>query len=86
MCDFDDDFGDGFENGGFMDEDSFEEPFEDSVGGLDDPGDDKSDEVQTDEPCGPDWEDIAFFGSMSESIAEEKRRRDKIRKDMFGDD
>ena len=85
MCDFDDDFGDGFEDGGFMDEDSFEEPFEDTVGGLGDPDDDNSDEVQSDEPCGPGWEDIAYLGSLSESIAEEKRRRDKIRREMLGD-
>ncbi len=88
MCNFDDDFGGDFEDDGFMfmDEESFQEPFDDSVGGLDDPDDDNSDEVQPDEHCGPDWEDIAFFGGMSESIAEEKRRRDKIRRDMFGDD
>ena len=83
MCDFDDDFSDGFEDDGFSDNESFDE----SLPGGDDPmQDDTPIEAQPDEPCGPDWEDIALFGSMSESIAEEKRKRDKIKRDMFGDD
>ena len=86
MGDFDDDFGGDFEDDGFMDEDSFEEPFEDSAGDLDGPDDDNSDDAQPDEHYGPDWEDWMIIGPMSEEIAEEKRRREKIRRDMFWDD
>ena len=90
MCDFDD-FGEDFEDDGFMDEGPFEPHYDDH----DDPNDDIIGEADSDGPAeapmtdisnGLDWEDIAFLGGMSEEIAEEKRRRDKIRRDMFGDD
>ena len=77
MCDFDDDFGDGFTD---------EEPFEDELNNSDGLDDEKVDEAPTDDQCGPDWEDIAFLGAMSEEIAEEKRKRERIRREMFGDD
>ena len=94
MCDFDD-FGEDFEDDGFMDEGSFEEPFEPHYDDHDDPNDDIIGEADSDGPAeapmtdisnGLDWEDIAFLGGMSEEIAEEKRRRDKIRRDMSRDD
>jgi len=83
MGDFDDDFGGDFDDDGFMDEDSFEEPLE---GGLDGPDDDNSDEVTPNEHYGPDWKDWMIIGPMSEDIAREKPEREKIRRDMLGDD
>ena len=93
MSDFDDDFGDdGFEDDDFMDEEPFdddltgeelchEELFEDEI---------PDDEISQDEPGapltdvsgGPDWEDIAFLGAMSEEIAEERKRRAQILREM----
>ena len=33
-----------------------------------------------------DWEDWMIIGPLSEDIAEEKRERERIERDMFGDD
>ena len=64
MCDdfFDDDF-DDFEDDGPMDE----VPLDEEPAPLDDPVESWS------ESSGPDWEDIAFFGAMSETLDEERR-------------
>ena len=35
---------------------------------------------------GLDWEDWMIIGPLSEDIAEEKRERERIKRDMFGDD
>jgi hypothetical protein len=35
---------------------------------------------------GFDWEDWMIIGPLSEDIAEEKRERERIERDMFGDD
>ena len=81
MCDFDD-FGDGFEDDGFMEH----EPFDEGLPRDDHLQDDNPIETEPDEPCGPDWEDIALFGSMSESIAEERRRRRQIEREFEDDE
>ena len=75
MVDFDDDL-DDFEDDGFLDEGTVEDGLDDEIG----------DEAQSDVHCGPDWKDIAFLGAMSEEIAEEKKERERIRREMFGDD
>jgi hypothetical protein len=31
---------------------------------------------------GPDWEDIALIGALSESLAEEEKERERIRREM----
>ena len=62
MCD---DFFDDFEGDGPMDMDN--EPIEDGPEPLDDPVESFSDSA------GPDWESIAFFGAMSETLDEERR-------------
>ena len=72
-CGADDDFGD-------------EEPFGDDLDNSDGLGDEKVDDAKSDDYCGPDWKDIAFLGAMSEEIAEEKKERERIRREMFGDD
>lgn len=35
---------------------------------------------------GLDWDDWLIIGPLSEDIAEEKRERERIERDMFGDD
>jgi hypothetical protein len=35
---------------------------------------------------GFDWEDWMIIGPMSEDIAEEEKEKERIRRDMFGDD
>ena len=35
---------------------------------------------------GLDWEDWMIIGPLSEDIAEEKQERERIERDMFGDD
>jgi len=35
---------------------------------------------------GFDWEDWMIIGPLSEDIAEEKRERERIERDMFGED
>ena len=35
---------------------------------------------------GLDWEDWMIIGPLSEDIAEEKRERERIERDMFGED
>ena len=63
MCD---DFFDDFDD--FEDDDPMgEEPFEDDPEPLDAPVESCSD------PTGPDWECIAFFGAMSDTLDEERR-------------
>ena len=69
MCDFDDGF-DGFEDDGFMDDD---------ITSDQDEAIDEAEETDTDDCSGPGWEEIAFLGAMSEEIAEEKQRRERIR-------
>ena len=78
MCDFED----GFEDDGFMDDGAFD----DGLSGEDDPfQNDGPDEAEPDEPCGPDWQDIAFLGALSEELAEERRRREQLRREMDHD-
>lgn len=35
---------------------------------------------------GLDWEDWMTLGPLSEGIAEEEKEKERIRRDMFGDD
>ena len=35
---------------------------------------------------GLDWEDWMIIGPLSEDMAEEKRERERIERDMFGED
>jgi len=42
------------------------------------------DEAESDDDCGPDWRDWMIIGPMSEEIAEEKRKRKRIRRKMIG--
>ncbi len=83
MCDdyFEDDFSDEFDDGDFMDN----EPCDEGIPGDEPLQDDNLIEAQSDEPCGPDWEDIAFLGAMSEEIAEERRRRRQIKREIEDD-
>ena len=80
--DFDDDFGDDFCDDGFMDE----EPFEDSLQDEDQFQDDAHEAPLTDTAGGLDWEDIAFLGAISEEIAEERKRRAQILREMEKDE
>ena len=77
MCDFDDDFGDGFEDDGFEDG----EPFDDDLAGEEHYQDDAHEAPLTDISGGLDWQDIALLGALSEELAEEKRRREQIRRE-----
>ncbi len=70
MCDFDGDFSDD----GFMDE----EPMD--VGNLQD---ESTDDAESDDYYGPDVRDWMIIGPMSEEIAEEKRRKERIRRELF---
>ena len=67
---------------GFMDE----EPFEDSLPDEDHFQDDAHEAPLTDVSGGLDWEDIAFLGAMSEEIAEERKRRAEILREMEKDE
>ncbi len=78
---FEDDFSDDFGDNGFMDE-----PSDDGLPGDEPLQDEAPDEAESDEPCVPDWEDIAFLGAMSEEIAEEKRKRRQIERESKKDD
>ncbi len=96
--DFEDDFTDEPCEACFDEEDDLndEEPSEDSLSGEEGCHDaifedDLSiHEISQDEPGAPlagvygglDWEDIAFLGAMSEEIAEERRRRERLIREM----
>ena len=93
MCDFDDFGDDGFmddemvdditsdEDDGFMDD----EPFDDITSDQNETIDEAM-ETDADDCSGPGWEEIAFLGAMSEEIAEEKQRRERIRREVLGKD
>ena len=72
MCDFDDDFRDGFEDG---------EPFEDGLTGEEHYQDEDHEAQLTNISGGLDWQDIALLGALSEELAQEKRRREQIRRE-----
>lgn len=80
MSDFDD-FGDDFGDDGFMDE----EPFEDSLAG-EDPFQEEPEGPVPDGPGGFGWEEVAFLGAMSEEIAEERKRRAELLREMEKDE
>ena len=40
----------------------------------------------TDISGGLDWQDIALLGALSEELAQEKRRREQIRREMERDE
>lgn len=48
----------------------------------DGPDYDVSADAETDDYEGPGWQEIALLGAMADEIAEEKRRRDRIRREM----
>jgi hypothetical protein len=74
MCD---DFIDNFED----------EDFDDDEGFIDDEADgDTTTETNDGHWDGPDWQDWMIIGPLSEDIAEEKRERERIERDMFGED
>jgi hypothetical protein len=63
-----------------LDDDFMDEPLDD------DPlQDDTPDETLSDGHCGPvlDW---MLIGPLSEDLARERRERERIRREMFGDD
>ena len=53
-----------------------------------DGGFDHNEGTSHDEPCdrGLEWQDWMIIGPLSEDIAEEKKEKDRIYKDTFGDD
>ena len=61
------------------------EPFEDNLAG-EDPFQDEPDGPVPDNPGGLGWEEVAFLGAMSEEIAEERKRRAKILREMKKDE
>ena len=73
--DFDGDFGDY--DGGDFDGDSYDD------GGFDHDGDTSHDEPSS---GGLQWQDWMIIGPLSEEIAEEKKEKDRIYRDTFGDD
>ena len=83
MSDFDDsgDDGDDFGEDGFMGE----EPFDDDLSG-EDPFQDEPDGPIPDGPGGLGWEEVAFLGAMSEEIAEERKRRAELLREMEKDE
>lgn len=70
MCD--DDFSDDFEDDGFMDNEPLDDPLQDET----------PDEGKSDDYYGPDVRDWMIIGPMSEEIAEEKRRQERIRREL----
>jgi hypothetical protein len=78
--DFDGDFDDY--DGGDYEGDSYDD------GGFDNDVEHNEDTAQ-DEPCciDPfDWKTIAIIGVASEELSEEEKEKERIRRDMFGDD
>ncbi len=78
MCDdffddFDSDHDDGFDEDDFGDDES---------NGNDSTATEKDDVLWD----GPDWEDWMIIGPMSEDIARERRKRDRIRKENENSD
>ena len=72
MCD--DDFSDDFEGeDGFIDNDPLDSG---------DQQDETPDEGQLDEYYGPDLRDWMIIGPMSEEIAEEERRKERLQKEL----
>jgi len=86
MSDFDDDFDDG----DYMDEDSFEDHFEDQMDDFDDGS--SMDDPESDDPDADEFtaRDAFFVGSIvgnaSEEGREELRRRELLRKKRVGRD
>ena len=80
--DFDDDFGDSFEDAGCIDKESFEDSLHDEHRYQEEP----EEAPMTDTSIGLDWEDIVFLGTMSEEIAEERKRQDQILREMEQDE
>jgi len=78
MGDFYGEFDDFDGDDGLMDE----EPFDEAVPGDDPLQDEKPGEASLNEHCGPDWEDIAFLGAMSEEISEGERQRRRLIREM----
>ena len=69
MCDFEDfdyDGDDDFQN---------DAPFEDDLLEEEDAIDSEDLETDKEDYAGPDWQEIAVFGALSEAIADEKRKR-----------
>ena len=73
-----------------MCDDYFEGDFDDYDGfdndGFD--GESNHEDLPKDEPCdrGLEWQDWMIIGPLSEDIAEEKKEKDRIYRDTFGDD
>ena len=78
MCDFDDEFDD-------FEDDGFDEPFDDIAPDQDEAMG-EAEETDTDDCSGPGWQTIAFLGAWSEENAEEKQRRERIRREVLGKD
>lgn len=76
-----DDLGDAEDDGDFADD-----GFDSSDRDQDEPDDDVDVDVETDEYEGPGWQEIAISGAMADEIAEEKRRRDRIGREMIEDE
>ena len=70
--------------------DYFEGDFDDYDGFDNDGFDSESnhEDLPHDEPCdrGLEWQDWMIIGPLSEDIAEEKKEKDRIYRDTFGDD
>ena len=79
---FDSDFDDGYDgdfDGGYDGDDFGDDGF-----GHHDGNADTGDNVSSPDPL--EWQDWMIIGPMSEDIARERKEREQIRKDMFGDD
>ena len=71
---------DDYIEGDFDDYDGFDDDGFDSEAGHED--------LPHDEPCvgSLEWQDWLILGGLAQEIAEEEKEKERIRKDMFGDD